>query len=58
MAPMEAQLSMAAAIVAGYPFFFMAGIVKEPVVVTSVTGPPEIIPKRAEVMTEILATPP
>lgn len=40
------------------PFFFIIGIVNEPVVAVLAIGEPEIIPKKPEETTETLAGPP
>ena len=53
--PVEAATSIPPAIPAEYLNFFINGIVIEPVATTSEVGLPDIVPKRAEDKTEILA---
>ena len=56
--PVEATASTAPAKWGGSPVFFIAGIVKLPVVTTSAAGLPDMVPKRALAITDTFAGPP
>ena len=56
--PVEAQASMAPAVLARTPMRFIAGIVKAPVVRTLVIGPPLMEPNRPDEKIATLAGPP
>ncbi len=57
-APFAAQASMAAARRAGMPDFFMSGMVTTPTASALAAAMPEMLPKRLDATTEILAAPP
>ena len=56
--PQEADASTAEANWAEKPFFFIMGIVNDPVVAVLAMGDPEIIPKNPEETTDTFAGPP
>ena len=56
--PVEPTASMEAAICGGNPLRFIRGIVIMPTLATLATALPEIMPKRADPNTAILAEPP
>src|SRR4030065_173773 len=56
--PVEATASTAPANLAGYPVFFIKGMVNAPVVATLAVGEPEIDPKKPLATTATLAGPP
>jgi hypothetical protein len=56
--PTDAQLSIAAEKSAGYPCFFIMGMVMTPVVEALAMALPDTIPNMADISTAIFATPP
>ena len=56
--PVEAVASTAPEKCEGYPTFFIAGIVREPVVTVFAIEDPEMVPRKAEEKIATLAGPP